>query len=606
MWRVRISGLRQRVAGWRGRWFGWSRPGSAAIAQQDRDLVFQLSRSRIPTGRQLRFLNEVLSPRERIIVQWLTFLAVLAALTLSVSFIGRHIEAVPRAGGTLTEGLVGAPEYINPVLARLNTVETELTALTFRGLMKMDSDFKLTPDLAETVEVSPDGKEYVITLRRGLRWSDGATLTASDVVYTFSTIADAAYKSPITSIFRSVTVAERDARTVVFTLTEPLAPFLSYLTVGILPEDAWIDSTPQTFALSELNLRPIGNGPFRFSKLIKDREGTIKSLEFVRNEFFHGQRPYLDKVITKFYPDRSAAVEALRTHAVDAVGGVDIARADEQRNGQELTQFAVSQLTAVFMNQRSNGALRAKEVRLALAHASSRDVIIDALKGYATPIVGPILPGYLGYNPDLLRYEFDLAKANQILDDAGWKRTESGIRQKGEQQLTFTFHVVDQELQVAVAEALVDVWRDIGANVELKHIEAARMQRDVIRPRSYEALLFGQIFNTDPDPYPFWHSSQQRETGFNLSIFFNAKIDRDLEHGRSTTSNVERATDYFDFQNILAEEIPAIFLFQHHYLYLHPKNLRGFEAERLVTGTDRFQHIETWYLRTWPRWVAEK
>lgn len=581
--------------------------GHPETIRQDHQLVFGLSRARIPTTRQLRYVGQVLSPGEQSWVRRLSTLAIIAALVLLGSFLNRHIALVPQTGGTLTEGLSGVPQYLNPALARLNTVDAELTTLTFRGLMIMNADFQLVPDLAERVDVSPDGKTYTITLKPNLRWSDGEPLTADDVTYTFELLSDPAYQSPYLQLFRAVKVERPDRRTVVFRLPEPLAPFLSYLTVGLLPEHAWVDSTPQSFALAELNLKPIGNGPFAFHSLAKDRAGNIKSYQLTRNKYFHGPAPYLDRMVIKFFPDYEAALEGLKMHAVDALGGIRLEDLDDVRRVGTIKPFGLSQLTAVFINQKTNGALKAKEARLALAYATDRSALVtDVLDGTGRPIVGPILPGYLGYNPYLKRYDFDLETANRILEDNGWKRTDGGIRQKGSQQLTFTFTVVDQPTLVAVANRLAKDWRQIGAQVEIKAVDINHIQKDVLRPRNYEALLFGQIFTTDPDPYPFWHSSQQKETGFNLSIFFNKKIDQDLEHARRTTSNDERATDYFDFQNVVAEEVPAIFLYQNLYLCVHSKNLRGIKADRIVSGTDRFLDISSWYLRTRPSWVTKK
>lgn len=596
----RWSRLRQRLFGW---WRRGPQVGAPEAMADDQRLILNLSGARIPNRRQWRYVGTVLTAPERLWVQWLSFTAIVAVLVLLGGWFSRHFVWAPVGGGSLTEGVVGTPQYINPVLARQNTVDADLTKLTFRGLMAMNKDFQLVPDLAKSVDVSADGKTYTITLQKNLRWSDDEPLTAHDVEYTISTIADATFKSPLQTVFQGVTVEATDNQTVIFRLPQPLAPFLSYLTVGILPEHTWSDALPQTFALNELNLKPISNGPFTFRSLMKDRDGNIKALQFERNEKYAGAAPYLDKVTVKFYPDYASALAALQSHAIDALGDIQLVDVAAAEKISALQSFALSELTAVFLNQKTNGALRSKDVRIALSQATDRQAIIDrALQGRGQAIVGPILPGYLGYNPDLKRFAFQLEQANQTLENTGWKKTDSGIRQKGSQQLTFTFTVVNQPILVAVAQQLVKDWKQVGAQIELKIVEPTEVQKSVIRPRNYEALLFGQIFDTDPDPYQFWHSSQQRESGFNLSIFFSKKIDQDLEDGRRNTSNVQRGTDYFDFQNVVAEEIPAIFLYQNNYLYAHPRSLRGFSATRIVSSSDRFQHIETWYSQTRPHW----
>ena len=585
----------------------WRRAPSVSadpLADDDRRLVLNLSRSRIPTTQQLRYLPTVLRPAE---ISWLRLfgsIAVVAIVILVVNFGVSNIHTTPRSGGTLTEGIVGPPQYINPVLASASTVDTELTNLTFRGLMKLDSDFHLTFDLAKNVTISSDGKTYTVKLRPNIHWSDGTDITSADAQFTFETIADPEYHSPLAGLFQGVTVEAPDDQTIIFHLDKPLAPFLSYLTVGLLPQQAWLDSSPQTFRLAELNSKPtVTNGPYKFSSLTKDRSGAIRSYIFSRNPRYNDTAPFIDKIVLKFYPDTASALEGLKNSSVDALGGISVQDQPEIQKHHAITPFAISQLSAVFFNQRTNPALKDKSVRIALATAVDRSQIIgDVLKGNGQSIVGPILPGYFGYNPNLKRYQFNLDQAKTMLDQAGWKPNAQGVRQKGSQLLTFTLSVINEPVAVGEAEALAANWKKIGAQVEVKKIEASRVQKDIIRPRAYEALVFGQIFGTDPDPYPFWDSSQNRDTGFNLAIFFNKKVDQDVENGRTEADPTQRYTDYFDFQNIVADEVPAIFLYQEQYLYAHPSHLMGINNLRVVTGHDKFLGIEHWYLRTRLTW----
>lgn len=588
------------------RWTFWrrSKAPSEAVAEADRDLVFSLAPSRVPTPQQIKLLPRILQPNDRRLIRLWSTLAVIAILTLAGQLLYANIGYLPARGGTLTEGMVGTPQYINPVLARTSTIDDVLTHLAFRGLMTVDAHGQIVPDLAASLTPSTDGKTYTAQLRSNLKWSNGEALTSRDVVFTFETIIDSSYKSPLAPAWRGTTVAAPDDTTVVFTLPAAANSFPSLLTTGLLPAHAWIDTTPQTFALAELNTKPtISNGPFQFQSLTKDRNGTIRSYTFIRNKFYHRDAPLLDKVSIKFYPDQIQALAALNDRSIDALGNIALADVDEVTKHDRITDWPVAQLTAVFFNQGKNPALKTKEVRQALATAVDRDPIInDVLHGYATPIIGPILPGFLAYNEGLKRFDYNPSAAEKILDDAGWKRNDQGIRQKGGQQLTFTFTFVDEPNSKAIAERLVAGWRAIGAQVEGKMIAPSVVQKDIIRPRNYEALLFGQRYEADADPYLFWHSSQQRDPGFNLSVFFNKKIDQDLEDGRVTTSIDQRRTDYLDFQNILADEVPAIFLYQSHYLYAHPKSLRGIEATRLVAGADRFLDVDNWYIKRRLAW----
>jgi len=140
----------------------------------------------------------------------------------------------------------------------------------------------------------------------------------------------------------------------------------------------------------------------------------------------------------------------------------------------------------------------------------------------------------------------------------------------------------------------------------VKTIDPARIETDVISGRQYEALLFGQRFTADGDPFPYWESTQQRDPGFALAIFFDRNVDKDLADGRTTADPAKRLNDYLDFQNIIADQVPAIILDQAVYAYAHPKNLRGFNNQHLISGTNRFDDVASWYLKTRLTWGRKK
>ncbi|MEK7637474.1 MAG: peptide ABC transporter substrate-binding protein [Patescibacteria group bacterium] len=579
----------------------WRR--SPAVEADDRALVFSLSPSRIPSWRQLGYLPKLLSRRERRFIRLCLSLAVISLLVLLGQAVTRHVVRVPDDGGSLTEGMVGTPQYLNPVLARPFTADTELSRLLFRGLLRVDERSQIVPDLAQSVTVSSDGKTYTAVLRPNLKWSDGQPLTADDVRYTFETIADSGYQSPNQGLFANLTVASPDSRTVVFTIPEANEPFRSVLTLGLLPAKLWQDQTPQTFPLAELNVKPVGNGPFKFQSVTKDRNGNVKAFTFVQNKLFAGPRPRLDKINVKFYPDANSALDALKSNAVDSFGGLDAANSDQVKKYRTVTPFALSQLTGVFFSQKTNPALKVKEVRQALAMAVDRPALIrQAFHGVGRPADGPLLPGQPAYRDDIKRFGFSVDQANALLDQAGWKRGDNGLRQKGGAALKFALTTVDDPTYVVASQALAQAWRVIGADVEVKTVAPDRIQKDIIRPRQYDALLFGQISNPDGDPYSLWHSSQQRDAGFALAVAFIKKVDQALAAARTATDAKTHDDALRDFQAIIADEVPAIILVQSEYLYAHQPSLRGLVGDRFIAPADRFDNISSWYVKTRLSW----
>jgi len=561
-----------------------------------------LNPTRIPSGRQWRLIPEFLSPSERRWIRGFITAAVISFVTLLIGIGMQFMARVPQAGGTVTIGLVGSPQFINPILARDGTIDADLTKLMFRGLVRIDENLLPVPDLAESITLSEDRTQYTVTLRPNLYWSDDEPLTADDVKFTIDTIKDAEFASPHRALFTSATVEVTDDRTVVFTLEKPLAAFGTYLELGILPRHVWSDATPQTMALAELNVKPINNGPYKFLSVTKDRSGAVRQMTFVRNKSAAIQ-PYLQKLNIKFYAERTAAIDALRTDAIDIFGGLTPDEVSALPKKIVRTTTPISQLTAVFINQRDNPVLRAKEVRRALAMTVDRQGLIEAsLPGLADVLQGPVLPGYPGFLSDLTIPPLDPVAANAALEEAGWKRNDAGIRQKGATQFVFAVTAPDDPVYRVVAESLAEGWRTLGAGVEVKLIDPSRIQRDTIKPRDYEILLFGQIHDTDGDLYPFWHSSQQRDPGYNLSLFFNKQLDTDLEDARTTDSLDKRIADYQSFQRIVADEIPAIFLYQHRYVQGHRSSVKIPQAKQLVSPSDRFLLTANWYTRTKISW----
>lgn len=583
--------------------FSDRREDTASAAQaDDRALIFSLSPQRIPSGKQLRFLPRLLSASEHRIIRISTTVAILAALALVSHTLQRHIVSLPADGGTMTEGIVGVPQYLNPILARPYTADTDLSKLLFRGLFRIDEHLNVVPDLANSIKASDDRKTYTVTLKPNLHWSDGSVITANDVRYTFETVADASYQSPYQSVYKSVGVATPDAHTVVFNLPAANPQFPSTLTLGIVPSVLWHDQTPQSFPLAELNVKPVGSGPYKFQSVTKDRTGNIKGFTFVRNKLFAGARPHMEKINVKLYLDQASAVEALNSDAIDNYGNIDAADMENVLKHRQLRHFALSQLTGTFFNEK-NAILKIADLRKALAMAIDREKIIrSTLGGVGRPAYGPLLSDQPGYTTDARRMTTNIDQANALLDSAGWKLDDTGGRKKGTQVLHFSLTTVDDPSYVAEANAVITAWKSIGVTVDLKTITTDRIQKDVIKPRAYDALLFGQISDIAADPYPLWHSSQQSDPGFALAIAYLKNADADLDKARATTDPAVRSAALTDFQNIVVDEVPAIILTQSEFIYAHEKSLRGFPSDRIVAPADRFNSIASWYVKTTLSW----
>ena len=569
-------------------------------------LVLGVAKRKLPTRAQLRYINDLLTAKQRIVVLVSSLVFLLAGGFIVVYAYLSNTHVVAATGGEYTEAIVGHPQYINPVFSQTNDVDMDLTRLMFSSLFRLSKAQTLQPDLVSDYSISEDQLTYTFYIRRDATWHDGQPLTASDILFTIQAIQDHNYQSPLETTLRGVTAAKVDEYTVTLTLEEPFAPFLSSLTFGILPEHIWYDAykiSPQNITLSEYNTRPIGSGPFMFGSLVKDASGVLKSYQLIPYEGYYGAKPYLERLTFYFYSDQESALSALQQKQVDGLAFI----APEQKTALQKDtrtlayhRLQLPQYTAIFFNQEHSDVLSEDAVRQALVWGVDRTTIInDALDGEGELLYTPVLPGYLGYNPEVEKYGFDLEQGKQILEEAGWVLSEGEqFRKKDDQVLEFGIATVNLPEFLATLQVLQDNWAAMGIKLNVNVYEPADIQEQIVKPRDYEALLFGAIIGSDPDPYAFWHSTQMEHPGLALAVFYQKNIDDLLETARKTSDEEQRRLKYFHFQNILAEEIPAIFLYNPYYTYAMNKAVKGVDSQYISLPSDRFADILNWHIKT--------
>jgi len=588
--------------------------------QMDKKLVQNLNSSKkFPSFTQLKYLKKFLSKKESNLINFLLIFIIVCVLAIGVNVYWINSIGIPADGGEYTEGLIGSPQFINPILSQTNDVDLDLSYLLFTGLMRFDPEKGLQPDLAESFEISDDQKTYTFYLRRDLFWDDSEKLTADDVLFTVDKIKNPKTKSPLIFNFSGVGVEKIDEHTIKFVLEEPFAPFLESLTFGILPQHKWSSIQPENFSLAEYNLKPTGNGPFKVKSIIKERTGVIKNIVLIKNELYHREIPKIEKITFKFYPDFMSAIDALNNKKIEGISYLPQKFKDEIFNSSKLNfhKFSLPQYIALFINQNNNELLKNKKIRQVLALSIDRDQLLNAVyENSAKIIYGPVLPGQLGYTEDIKKYEFNNEQAKKILNEAGWqpndyKNEEKSepypfqVRKKDDKFLEITLTAPAQTEFEKIAKQIQQYWQRIGIKTNLDIVNPNQIQREKIKNRDFQILLYGEILGADPDPYPFWHSSQCEDPGLNLSCFRNAKADELLEKARQTTSIEERQKKYIEFQKIIAEEVPAVFLFNTTYTYPITKKVKGLKSHQIIMPAHRFAEISSWYVKTKRIWSPQ-
>jgi peptide/nickel transport system substrate-binding protein len=564
----------------------------------DKKMVARLGGRKWPKWKQLKRLPTTLNRLESIAIKVLIMVVVITGGFLFYNGYYKNLITVPKNGGDMTEGLIGSPLYLNPILA-YSDVDKDISRLIFSGLMKYNEKLEPMADLAEKYEISEDQKVYTFYLKHNIKWHDSKDLTASDVVFTITSIQNPDYKSPLYRSFNGIIIDKIDDYTVKFTLEQPYAAFLNLLTVGIIPQHIWYDTTATNAKLAIYNQRPVGSGPYKFKNLVKENRGLIKSYSLEKNKDYYGKAPYINNIYFKFYPDYESAVEGLINKEVKNLSFLPkeylkkVSKRDLNLNNIDLAQY-----TALFFNSKNNALLSEKKVREALAYAIDKNKIIeDVLQGQGQAIDSPILKNFIGYNSEIKKYEYNPKKALEILTGDGWIIDKELLKKKGN-DLKITLTTVDQVENVKVANLLKDFWASIGVNVELQLVAKDKIESEIITPRNYQILLYGEILGYDPDLFPFWHSSQRETPGLNLANYSNRKVDQLLEEARQTNDNKVREAKYLEFQNLLIEDLPAIFLFSPDYIYPVSKKVQGISAEKIALPSDRFINIENWYIKT--------
>ncbi|MDP2930535.1 MAG: ABC transporter substrate-binding protein [bacterium] len=394
---------------------------------------------------QYRRIFEVLSRKEKNIFLALGLISIISLIVLGTSLYFRTTHVEPATGGTLIEGVIGQPRFINPVLASANDVDRDLSELTFAGLMKYADTGEIIPELASGYEIKDNGKTWEVTLKENLVFQDGSPLTVEDVIFTVKTIQDPEYKSPLRPNWLGVETEMISDSIIRFKLKNSYPPFIENLTLKIIPKNIWKEISPENFTLAIFNLKPIGSGPYKVAKVLqeKDKTGRIKSIELEINpKYAGGALPKIKKITFVFFDNEENLIKAAKKQKIETL----VLPSPKQKDLLTQKHFLVNKFNlpryfAVFLNP-GNQLLKEKGVRQALNYAvNKREIIERALDNNGSPVDSPILPLLFGLNEPETTLKFSFKKANELLDKAGFKiNPETNVREKTvERKLTFEF-----------------------------------------------------------------------------------------------------------------------------------------------------------------------
>jgi peptide/nickel transport system substrate-binding protein len=546
--------------------------------------------------------------KERIIFIIALAGAVLSFLIVIGIIIAQITKAVPTAGGEYIEGIVGQPEYVNPVIASSET-DLDLVHLVYNNLS----------DLADSVTPSPDMRTWTVRIKDGLVWQDGQKLTADDVIFTVQSIQDKDANSPLYASWQGVQVNRDSELEVQFTLNAPYSFFGNNLkNLYILPKHIYGDTPPGNWRLSDYNLKPVGSGPYRFNSYGKGADGFISSYNLTAWDGTSGPHPLIGNFDFKFFNDENDLVQSFNNGQIDGFGDLSPSNLAEIDRPYHLFSWRTSSYYAVFLNQSKNLALQDPAVREALSVAVDRSTLVGQVFGLnsnngasngstagAVPDYGPIPPDAAYYAaPASSTISSGAASAESLLDNAGWTMSSStGFRAKTIHgsviPLTINLTVPQIDFLTNTANQLRAAWQAIGVQANITVDSPGNIAANEIKNRSYEALLFGNALGASSDLYSFWDSSQRFSPGLNLAILGDSTVDSPIEAARQTSSTVVTASNLAQAQTEIESDYPAVFLYSPDYLYAAGANVLGVTTTDLLTDpSDRFLDVTGWYLNT--------
>ncbi len=589
-----------------------------------RTFISFIKEFRFPKKEELSSAIASLSKKQFFFFITSVIIALITMICLLQKVNNSFMVTIPSGGGTITEGIIGMPILVNPVLA-LSDADKDLTAIVYSGLMRKMPDGTFIPDLAESYTVSEDGMTYTFILKKDLKFHDGTALTSDDVIFTIEKIKDVLIKSPRKARWDGVQVEKKDAGTVVFTLKQPFISFMDNTTIGILPVHIWKNVTASEFGLSPINIKAIGSGPYQIESVSKNNDGIPEIYKLKRFANFALGVPHIQYMNIISYANEKDLIQDLLSHTIDQAGGLSPENAIKIENSKYTIHTAtLPRIFGLFYNSTANKIFNDKVIIRAFNQVLDRKAIVnEVLGGYGVAIYSPIPETIIRDDLNANREESSLDDIKSTLDKNGWVVGADGIRVKGGKttvtqtkkvgkktvtqkvvvnggpitRLAFSLTTGDTPELNKASSLIKDQLEKIGAEVTIKVYETGPLNQ-LIRTRNYESLFFGQIVNHESDLFSFWHSSQKNDPGLNIALYSNKNVDTILEAAQKTLNRDNRISKYKNLINEFNNDTPALLIYSPKYLYATSSKLNNIMLDTLTTPSDRFISLYTWYADT--------
>lgn len=544
-------------------------------------------------------LDNIRSVRRHIIGWLILVAAMLVLVALQAMWFQRSYQTTAvAAGGTYAEAAMGPIETLMPLYAS-SSAEVAASRLLFSSLYTYDETGHLRGDLMQSMTIDDAGTTYTATLRPNAQWHDGMRLTAKDVAFTVNLIKNPAARSSLRGAWQDITATALDDETVQFKLPATYAAFPHALTFAILPQHILGSIDPGAVRENAFSRSPVGSGPFSFKLLqTTDASQQRKVLNLAAFDKYYLGAPLLSRFEIHAYNSQESIVSALRTGEVNAAS--DLTRSSvsqiDTHNYTNVARPINSGVYALF--NVTTPILKDVAVRQALQIGANVSAVRKAASPNAPSLDLPFINGQLTGKDVPTAPKFDVKKATELLEKAGWV-LEGSVRKKDGQPLSIRIVTTKNMDYEKALETLVGQWRALGIVITTDVVDttnpAINFVQNTLQRRDYDVLLTELTIGADPDVYAYWHSSQIGISGLNLSNYNDTSVDSSLSSARSRLEPELRNAKYKAFARQWLQDVPAIGLYQPVTNYVSNKRVQSVDPDEvLITPYGRYSNVLYW------------
>ena len=520
-----------------------------------------------------------------LVVEWilLAFVLIMLAAAQAFWFGSSYAQDGFITGGNYVEATLGKINSMNPLFA-MTASEKTLSRLMFATLTENDRSGHPGLGLANYVRASEDGRIWTIKLRDNLSWSDGKPLTNEDVLFTINLIQNPAVNTIYGANLEGVKVTENEQGEIIFSLPSAYADFASALEIPIVPKHELEDAPLKTLIEDDFSNNPVTSGVFLFNAAQKNSQSDEEVVYLSANPYYYLNRPMLNSFAIHVYETKEDVITAINSGAITATAELSGLEAEKVTAGNFYKRnTGINAGVYTFMNT-ATGPLKSADLRRAIRQGINIDVIREQAPG-TNALNYPLLTTQMELStyPAIPEYNFDAALG-------------SVTAIKGEGDIKLNIVTVNSGYLPSVTEALASELNKLGIETNvITYEESQEFVTNVISKRNYDILVYEIELGADPDPLPYYHSSQASTAGLNLSGYRNSMVDDLLIGARETLESKLRAKKYESFLEYWVSDVPAIGIYQANLTYIYNKNARTYDEKNILTkALDRFVDVGDW------------